>query len=184
MSRTIYKAAIVFFFVSSISLRGLSQSIDFPDWDGSVVFDLIASQEPVRPGDRLELAVVVEIDNGYHLYGPKERKPSRTEIYLHAQHLSSEEPLFPPVVRRDLSGLGEYDLYEGKISIRIPVTTLDTAAESSEIPVRIEIKYQVCTDSACSPPNSKVLSLSLPTADKEFPVKHLRGDIFTAKDTP
>jgi hypothetical protein len=184
MSRTIWKHAVVFLFVSSISLHGVSQQIAFPDWDGSVVFDLIASQEPVRPGDRLELAVVVEIENGYHLYGPEERKPSRTEIYLHAQHLRAEKPVFPPVVRRDLSGLGEYDLYEGMLSIRIPVTSLDAAAEISEIPVRVEIKYQVCTDSACSPPNSKVLSLSLPTADKGFPVKQLRRDVFAAKDPP
>ncbi len=184
MSRTSWKPAVVCLFFLSISLHGFSQQIEFPDWDGAVVFDLIVSQEPVRPGDRLELAVVVEIEDGYHLYGPEERKPSRTEIYLHAQHLRSEEPLFPPVVRRDLLGLGEYDLYEGKISIRIPVTTLDTALEGSEIPARVEIKYQVCTDSACSPPNSKVLSLSLPTAGKGVPVKHLRGDVFAAKDPP
>ena len=51
-----------------------AQNIEIPDWESSVRFELVASQEPVRPGDALELAVVVEIEPGYHLYGPEEEE--------------------------------------------------------------------------------------------------------------
>jgi hypothetical protein len=44
-----------------------AQKIEVPDWENSVRFELVTSQEPVRPSDEIELAVVAEIDQGYHL---------------------------------------------------------------------------------------------------------------------
>ena len=64
------------------------QHIEYPDWDNSVRFLFVASQEPIRQGDDIELAILADITPGYHLYGPEEKKPSRTEIeFLDAQGL-------------------------------------------------------------------------------------------------
>ena len=106
-----------------IASSASAQIIEVPDWDNSVRFELVASQDAVRPGDNLELAVVAEIVSGYHLYGPEERKPSRTEVsVVEGPIRPAGQTVFPRVVTRDLLGLGEYDLYEGKIAIRIPVS--------------------------------------------------------------
>ena len=159
-----------------------AQDIEIPDWESSVRFELVASQEPVRPGDALELAVVVEIDPGYHLYGPEEKKPNRTEVSVSGELVKPGEPIFPPVVTRDLSGLGTYDLYEGKIAIRIPVAVDNRAAESNSVPVDVRIEYQVCTDVACSAPTHKTLSLSLPVAAKGAAVEKRNQGIFDSQE--
>ena len=159
-----------------------AQTIEVPDWENSVRFQLVASQDGARPGDRLELAIVAEIDPGYHLYGPEERKPSRTEVLVQEGLVRSGEPVFPPVVTRDLAGLGKYDLYEGKIAIRIPVTVEETLLLRRELPIDVRVNYQVCTDSACSAPTHKVLSLVLPVVGEGAPVRSTHPDIFTSKE--
>lgn len=154
------------------------QEIEVPDWQRAVEFQLVASQEPLRPGDKLELAVLAEIEPGYHLYGPEERKPSRTVVHFESDELRASDPQFPPVIRRDLAGLGEFDLYEGRVAIRIPATVLEAAANSLDIAIKVHINYQVCTDSACSAPTSKELSLRVPIAKKGAEVKSLHREIF------
>lgn len=156
------------------------QRIDVPDWEGSVRFELLASQNAVRPGDNLEAAVVAEIEPGYHLYGPEERKPSRTEVMVMGDLVGSQAPVFPPVVRRDLSGLGEFDLYEGRIGIRIPITVREDAAGRAEVPVEVRVNYQVCTDHACSAPTHRVLSLRLPVAKEGATIESRHEDIFVS----
>ncbi|MGH9463250.1 MAG: protein-disulfide reductase DsbD N-terminal domain-containing protein [Vicinamibacteria bacterium] len=168
--------------VSLFAGAALAQTIEVPDWENSVRFQLIASQDGARPGDRLELAVVAEIDPGYHLYGPEERKPSRTEVLVQEGLVRSEEPVFPPVVTRDLAGLGKYDLYEGKIAIRIPITVDERVVLRQGLPIDVRVNYQVCTDSACSAPTHKVLSLVLPVVGGGAAVQSTYPDIFRSKE--
>ena len=170
-----------FLLAASASLAS-GQFIEVPDWDNSVRFDLIASQDAVRPGDALELAVVAEIVPGYHLYGPEERKPSRTEVLVEGELIGSDEPVFPPVVTRNLLGLGEYDLYEGKIAIRIPVSVEEGAGLRQEVPISVRVNYQVCTNEACSAPTHQTLSLVLPIVGEGTAVAATHADIFKPKD--
>jgi len=149
--------------------------IDIPDWEGAIDFELVASQEPIRPGGHFEVAVVVDIEPGYHLYGPEEAEPSRTEVEISGDGVHSGAPVFPPVVRRDLAGLGTYDLYEGQIAIRVPVELEDHAL--GERTIGATVRFQVCTDAACSAPDSEELSLTIPVAESP-PVRELHPEIF------
>lgn len=178
MSHRDLVGASAFCVVAAATLVAAAQfpRIEIPDWENSVRFELLASQEPVRPGDAFELALVAEIDPGYHLYGPEETKPSRTEVEVRGEHLEASEAVFPPVITRDLEGLGEYDLYEGRIAIRVPVTL--SKAASSEEAAFVKVNYQVCTDFACSAPTSRELEMGLPVAKPGTPVKDLHRDIF------
>ena len=159
-----------------------AQRIDIPDWDNSVRFELVASQSAARPGDKLEVAVVAEIVPGYHLYGPEERKPSRTEVSVEGDLIGSDQPVFPPVVTRDLLGLGEFDLYEGTIAIRIPVSLEESAGLRREVPIDVRVNYQVCTDQACSAPTNQTLSLVLPVVEEGTAVEATHTDIFASKE--
>ena len=148
-----------------------------PDWENAAKFELVASQSPVRPGDHLEVAVVAELEEGYHLYGPEEAFPTATVVELvEGGAFKSGEPDYPPPIRRDLSGLGEYDLYEGTIAIRIPLTSVLERGRSAD--AEVLVRYQLCTDNACSAPTSTTLELSLPTARAGAPVKELHSEIF------
>ena len=160
-----------------------AQNFDVPDWENSIRFELVASQDPVRPGDQLDVAVLAEIDPGYHLYGPEERKPSRTEVAVSGELIEpTGDPVFPPVVTRDLSGLGKYDLYEGKIAIRIPISVASEASAGNPLPVDVRINYQVCTDVACSAPTHETLSLELSVAAKGAAVEKQHSAVFDSKE--
>ena len=160
----------------------LAQNMEIPDWEKSVRFELVASQDPVRPGDGLEVAILAEIESGYHLYGPEEQKPNRTEVAVSGDLVQAGDPVFPPVVTRDLSGLGTYDLYEGKIAIRIPISIHEAASEDKPLSVDVKINYQVCTDVACSAPTNETLSLKLSVAAMGAAVEERRRDIFDSKE--
>lgn len=155
-----------------------AQNIEIPDWDNSVTFEIVASQTPVRPGDRFEIALVADIVEGYHLYGPEENPPSRTAVTFSSPTLEVGEVVYPPVITRDLSGLGEFDLYEGKIAIRVPATASEAATGTGSHAVALTIDYQVCTDYACSAPTSDELSVELVAAAADASVTRTHEEIF------
>jgi hypothetical protein len=115
-------AALLGLFASTALAQFETKKIEIPDWENAVRFEVVASQAPVRPGDAFELAVVAEIEPGYHLYGPEEPEPTRTEVRVQPGVLEPGPTMYPPVIHRELEGLGAYNLYEGSIAVRIPVT--------------------------------------------------------------
>lgn len=153
---------------------------DIPDWDNAVFMEVVASQEPVRPGDEIQIAILIDVKPGYHLYGPKEKPPSRTEVHVEGELRPLGEPVFPPAVKRDLSGLGEFDLYEGSIAIKIPVAVPQDAEVGSELDAKVFVKYQICTEQACSAPTSDTLVYPLPVRAPGSPVQSVLPDIFGA----
>lgn len=162
------------------SFAQFKKKIEIPDWEKAVRFELVASQTPVRPGDAFELALLADIQEGYHLYGPDEPEPTRTEVTVRGESLQAGKPSYPPPIRRELEGLGSYDLYEGPIAIRVPVT-LSQSFKGKSVETPLEVAYQLCTDFACSPPSKKVLSVTLPGAPKGAEVQKLHPSIFQKK---
>lgn len=163
-----------------ITVPVLAQQIQIPDWESSVQFQFVTSQEPVRPGDEFQVAVLVDIEDGYHLYGPEEQEPSRTQVAVSGDNVEVGEPSFPPVVTRELEGLGTYDLYEGRIAVKVPVR-VSASTGADEHTLRATVNYQVCTDFACSAPTSDELSLSIPGGTADTEVARKFPEIFEQK---
>lgn len=156
---------------------GTAQSFEIPDWENAARFELLASQSPVRPGDAFEVAVLARLDSGYHLYGPAEAPPTATVVEMTgAPVFAPGVTEYPEPIRRDLSGLGEYDLYEGEVAFRIPVTSGAPATGSAA--AEVLVRYQLCTDNACSAPTSTTLTLDLPLADEDAEVRRLHPEVF------
>jgi hypothetical protein len=153
------------------------KKIEIPDWENAVRFEVVASQSPVRPADAFEVALLADIQEGYHLYGPDEPEPTNTSVSLQGTALKPGKPVYPPPIHRELEGLGAYNLYEGSIAIRVPVT-LPADFKGKTVDAPIEVAYQLCTDFACSAPTTKVVSLSLPGAAPGADVKKLHPNVF------
>ena len=156
---------------------GRQVHIEIPDWENAASFALVASQSAVRDGDHFEVAVLAEIEPGYHLYGPDEKPPSATIAeWTSPEAFVASAPVYPAPIRRDLSGLGEFDLYEGRVAIRIPVAA--TVGDDDSVATEVLLKYQLCTDNACSAPTNTTLTLELPVAPKGSSVEPAHQDIF------
>ena len=175
MNRIVFASALI----AAASVLAAEQ-IEIPDWENSVQFRLVTSQEPVRPGDSFSVALVAEIEEGYHLYGPEEPYPTGTVVSVSGEGLEVGEALYPPVETRELSGLGTYDLFEGTIAIRIPVKLSDSAMAGEHL-VKATVDYQVCTDFACSAPTSDELALSVFGGAVGAAIEHLHPEIFKSK---
>lgn len=165
---------------AAVSFAQIRKRIEIPDWENAVRFELVASQTPVRPGDTFELALLADIQEGYHLYGPEEPEPTRTAVTVPGDSLKAGKASYPPAIRRELEGLGAYHLYEGPIVIRVPVT-LSTGFQDKSLEAPLQVAYQLCTDYACSAPTTKLLSVALPSAAKGADVKKLHPSIFQKK---
>jgi hypothetical protein len=177
MNRHLLLSGVLLALLGGLSATVAAQAPMIPDWENAAKFELVASQSPIRPGDNLEVAVVAELEEGYHLYGPEEAFPTATVVELmEGGAFEGGDPAYPPPIRRDLSGLGEYDLYEGTIAIRIPVTSVFERGRSAD--AEVLVRYQLCTDNACSAPTSTTLELRLPAAKAGAPVKKLHSEIF------
>lgn len=154
-----------------------AQRFEIPDWENAARFELVASQSPVRPGDAFEVAVVARLDPGYHLYGPAEAPPTATVVEMTGPTEFQPGPTeYPAPIRRDLSGLGEYDLYEGEVAFRIPVTSGSRPRGSAA--AEVLVRYQLCTDNACSAPTSTTLTLDLPLAAAGTEIRPLHPEVF------
>lgn len=165
---------------AAVSHAQIRRRIEIPDWEHAVRFEVVASQSPIRPGDTFELALLADIQEGYHLYGPEEPEPTRTAVTVPGGELRAGKVSYPPPIRRELEGLGSYDLYEGSIVIRVPVTA-PASFKGKSVDVPLEVAYQLCTDFACSAPTTKVVSVTIPGAAKGSEVKKLNPDIFQKK---
>ncbi len=174
--------------ITLLSLSGLlaagvvsatPNQIEIPDWDNAAAFELVASQSAVRDGDRFEVAVLADIAPGYHLYGPQEKPPSATVAeWIAPGTFTPDDPMYPEPIRRDLSGLGEFDLYEGSVAIRIPVDARVRGGDS--VAAEVLLRYQLCTDNACSAPTSTTLTVDLPVVGKGTPVTPTHAEVFTS----
>jgi hypothetical protein len=171
---------VIALFLLTAPLIEAQKKIQIPNWEKAVTFEVLSSQEPVRPGDSFEIAVVAAIEEGYHLYGPNEPEPTRTRVTLLGDTLRSGKTAYPPPIRRELSGLGEYNLYEGELVVRVPVTLAKTHSAPT-VPASLKVEYQLCTDFACSAPTTKTLELMLPGGKAGSAVKNLRPDVFAKK---
>lgn len=174
-NRIVFACALV-----TVASMVSAQQIEIPDWESSVQFRLVTSQQPIRPGDSFSVALVAEIEDGYHLYGPEEPYPSRTEVSVSGENLEVGEASYPSVETRELSGLGTYDLYEGSIAIRFPVKLSDSGAAAQHT-LKVTVNYQVCTDFACSAPTSDELTITVAGGEVGAAVEKQYPDIFKSK---
>ncbi len=129
-----------------------------------VTIQVYASHLHVRPGQRLEIAVAIDIDEGWHLYGENPNAnfliPSSISIKnasgLTAGEVTVPEPhqIVDPVLKQRLN------TYTGRVWFRAGVTVAETA-EPGPVPLELVVKTQACDESRCLPPQSTTLRLPL-----------------------
>jgi DsbC/DsbD-like thiol-disulfide interchange protein len=113
------------------------------------------SLEPVARGKDFEVAVVVEINDAYHM---NSHKPS--DAYLIPTTLTPKLPdgftlvdsIYPPGHDKKFSFADKpLNVYAGKVTLRLKLTATDKAP-MGDTTIPITLRYQACNNSACLPP--------------------------------
>lgn len=113
------------------------------------------SLEPVPRGKDFEVAVVVDINEAYHM---NSHKPS--DAYLIPTTLTPKLPdgitlvdsIYPPGHDKKFSFADKpLNVYAGKVTLRLKLSAGDRAAMGDTM-IPVTLRYQACNSSACLPP--------------------------------
>ncbi len=124
----------------------------------------------VHPGDRFDVAVSAELDQGWHLYSlaPVPQGPAPTIIGLPAGQafsLSGEiaEPL--PQTKYDSTFDRETSFFEDAVTFVVPVKAAAGAKPGAQ-PVNVAVSFQACDSHVCLPPGRVVVSAGVTVKDR------------------
>jgi len=155
--------------------------------DEAVAVKTAWSVNRARPGDSIVLALVADINKGFHLNADERQinsfedfTPIATKVsVLEAPDtITIEAPRYPPAVPFQAQyAAGDLMSYEGQIIIYLPVKLEDTAAPGS-LEIRLSLQYQACTDSYCLLPKKIILSETLAVAKTGSAVSKINQELF------
>jgi hypothetical protein len=131
--------------------------------DGVTVSATLGSEGMVF-GEVSILYVDIDIDEGLHLYGhPIPDGFIPTEVSVEApESVRVEETRYPSTVPFHIEGLDkEFHTFEaGQIRIAVPIS--NRMREGKSFPLKVNVRYQACTDRECYLPQNRTLELDVP----------------------
>lgn len=140
------------------------------------------SQDRARPGDRLQLALVLDIAEGYHInsHQPTEDFLIPTGVTVQApETLQVGAAVYPRPERRSypFAPNKQLSVYEKRAVIKFPLTVKPTTIPG-EYTLKAKIRYQPCSEKVCYPPSTRELEIPLSVVPRTQPVKRIHPDIF------
>lgn len=143
--------------------------------------------DAARPGDLVALAIVVDIDDGFHInpdpaqtvaVGDFEPYPSDVRILEAAAGLTLEAVRFPKPhpIQADYAD-GDLMVYEGQTVFYLPIKVGEEVPPGSQR-LKLEVEYQACDEFTCFIPNTVVLEAALPVVGAGKPVNRMNSMLF------
>ena len=187
------KKAFLYFYFAAIStilasvgssLRTLAQEAA-PESAASVVKTKVySSLDPVPRGKEFQIAVVVDIESGYHM---NSHKP--LDSYLIPTTLTPELPegftladtVYPPGknLKFPFSPDKPLNVYTQSVILRMRVTAGENA-KLGGTPIPITLRYQACNNSACLPPVKVPVTAQIKVAEAGAKTHAEHPEIFSA----
>jgi uncharacterized protein YyaL (SSP411 family) len=131
---------------------------------GPVTAHLFSSRQRVKPGQMFQLALALDIKEGWHLYGPN----PEAAFLIPATVSVSENEMFTvggikepsPQKKRDPVLKQVLATYESRIWYVIPVTIKGNIPDG-QTTIKIGIKTQACDQNVCLPPRTDEIEFTL-----------------------
>lgn len=140
-----------------------------------------ASVDRVRPQDKFELGVVIEVQPKFHIQSNKPLTPGlvATDVFVDtAEGIFVEQPTFPKHKVRAGPGGMKLAEFDGRVMIRMAVEA-DGELPAGPLNLRGIARYQACNEKGqCFPPQNVAWSLSVPTAAAGSKVTPTHRDLF------
>jgi thiol:disulfide interchange protein DsbD len=145
------------------------------------------SMDRARAGDRIALAVVMEITKGYHINADAAQLkaspthnpfPTRIRIPTLPPHVTIGKPQFPqPQVLQFGFSKKPLAVFDGRIIVYLPVAIAPPFDQTS-LRIKMAISYQACDDATCLMPETIELTAELPAAPAGTPPRAMAPEIF------
>ncbi len=142
------------------------------------------SLEPVPRGKEFQVAVVMEIAQGFHM---NSHKP--TEAYLIPTTLTVQpaagiqllDTIYPngQLEKFSFSPDKALDVYTGKVTLRLCLST-HSDAPLGLVTIPTVLRYQACNDSTCLPPVKVAVSITFEVAAAGANARAVHPEIFQA----
>jgi thiol:disulfide interchange protein DsbD len=140
-----------------------------------------------RPGDRLTLAVVLDIAAGYHINADSGQieplidfkpYPTRVTITAASEGLTVEPPFYPPAHPVTVEFARDPLMaFDGRTIVYVPMT-LEKKALSEKVQVNVTISYQACENLVCLFPRQVVTTADLPVVVSEEAPQAVNQNLF------
>jgi uncharacterized protein YyaL (SSP411 family) len=126
--------------------------------------EAVASQSQVSPGARFEIAVRLEIADGWHINSHEPRQeyliPTAVEV-PQGSPVTPGEIAYPDGELVSLAdGAEPMSVYSGSVSFAVPLR-LDPRAKPGPTTVNLVVRFQACDDSLCLAPQRVTLPVPL-----------------------
>ncbi|MCC7203999.1 MAG: thioredoxin family protein [Phycisphaeraceae bacterium] len=139
--------------------------------------ELVWSGAMTHADDRRVLAVVIDIQRGYHVNPDADQLPADLDWLIPTQITATvEQPgltlgpvQYPPAATVTVNYTGtpsDLPVFEGRAVAYVPVTIGPQTAVGEHL-VKVEIRYQACTNTSCLPPRTVTLTTSLQVVPPE-----------------
>lgn len=155
---------------------GLSNTAPTP----KIRADAYLSVDKVQLGSQFQIAIVVEIDKGWHINAnPAGEKLIATEVLLpeNTPNVTFGEIAYPDGEVMNLASLGLVPLYHDTITLGI-AADLHQTAPMQPMTLELKLRYQACNDKICLSPTEVSLAVPLTVVGMAETVQPINEAIF------
>jgi DsbC/DsbD-like thiol-disulfide interchange protein len=152
---------------------------------GNVNVNGFFSVDPAQQGSSFQAAIVMEIPRGLHVNGnrPLGKFAIPTTVKVDAPRGMKVSAVTYPRAEARSFRFGDdvpaerLAVYEGRAIMRFNVT-VPPNFERGVARIRVNVRYQSCSDSVCFPPRSQELTLPIAIVDPGHPFNRINGQYF------
>jgi len=179
--RTIF---FLFFLCFSLSFPLYAQGFFNTD---VLQIDTKLSVDKVQPGTSFKIAIIVQIDHGFHInaHKPKEEFLIPTILKFEPVEKISLGKIFypnPEMIKFDFAD-APIAVYEKEMII-FSDASLSDDYPSGEITIKGKVSYQACNDQNCFAPSEKEFTITIEVVAKNESINRINQDIFSGSQSP
>ena len=161
----------------------LPEQLPAPAAAGVVRVETAWNATAVRPGGQITLAVVLDIDEPYHVNADTAKEPfipTRVTLLDIPDPLRASTVVYPPA--HDLAfGPAEasemIEVFSGRTVIFVPIA-VDGSAPVGPLTLQVNVEYQACDDTICLMPVASTHAIVLNVVDPATPIQPTHADLF------
>jgi thiol:disulfide interchange protein DsbD len=141
-----------------------------------------------HPGDHAVLAVVLEINKGFHVNADERQiipvedlklVPTKVVVTGADKGLKIESPLYPSATPLKVPYLADRVMsFQGKTVVYLPVRLEDSLVGGEQVGLSLQVRYQPCSEEYCLLPEKIEIKTSLPIVAPDTVVEKIHQELF------